>query len=69
MSVSIKRHIFKTITWRLIATGTTILLAWLFTKDISLAMKFGAVEVILKMLLYFSHERIWYKYFRFGIKK
>lgn len=69
MSVGIKRHIFKTITWRIIATGTTILLAWLFTKDVSVALTFGAVEVVIKMLLYFFHERAWYKYSKFGIKK
>ena len=66
--VEIKRHILKTITWRIIATLTTILIAWVFTHDTTLALKFGAVEVILKMMLYFLHERMWYKYFKFGVK-
>jgi uncharacterized membrane protein len=66
--VSKKRHFVKSITWRIIATLTTILLAWIFTKDTSIALKFGAVEVIIKMGLYYFHERIWYKYSHFGVK-
>ena len=66
-SVSYKRHLLKTITWRIIATLTTILLAWLFTKDTALALKFGAVEVIIKMVFYFLHERAWYTWTDFGV--
>jgi uncharacterized membrane protein len=29
----------------------------------------GGVEVITKMVLYFFHERIWYKFSKFGINK
>jgi uncharacterized membrane protein len=32
-------------------------------------MAIGGVEVITKMLLYFLHERIWYKWIKFGLKK
>ena len=63
-----KRHILKSVTWRIIATLTTILLAWIFTKDTTIALKFGAAEVLIKMALYFFHERIWYKYSKFGLK-
>ena len=63
-----KRHLAKAITWRIIATLTTILLAWLLTGDTTIALKFGAIEVILKMVLYYAHERAWYKYSHFGVK-
>jgi len=69
MSVQAKRHIAKSITWRVIATLTTILLAWLFTNDIDIALKFGAVEVIIKLIAYYFHERMWYKWIKFGVKK
>jgi len=69
MSVQIKRHIAKAVTWRIIATLTTILLAWLFTNDIDVALKFGAAEVIIKLLAYYFHERVWYKWIKFGVKK
>lgn len=67
-----KRHIAKTITWRLVASATTFCLAWLFFRDDpQVATKAGgiaAIEIILKMLLYYIHERTWYRS-NFGIKK
>lgn len=65
----VKRHIAKTITWRLIGTIDTIILSWLITGSIKLGMAIGGVEVITKMVLYFLHERIWYKYSNFGVEK
>jgi len=63
-----RRHLVKSITWRIIATLTTILLAWLLTGDTTIALKFGAIEVILKIVMYYVHERVWYKYSHFGVK-
>jgi len=63
-----RRHILKAVTWRVIATLTTILLAWLFTNEIELALKFGAAEVVIKLLVYYFHERAWYKWIKFGVK-
>ena len=64
-----RRHILKAITWRIIATLTTIFLVWLFTNEIELALKFGIAEVIIKLLVYYFHERVWYKWIKFGLKK
>lgn len=60
-----KRHIAKTITWRVIATTTTFTLAWLFTDDLEVAAAIGGTEAILKMVLYYLHERAWFKYINF----
>lgn len=62
------RHILKSVTWRLIGTVDTVFLGWLITGDLELGLKIGGVEVITKMILYYFHERIWYKYIRFGNK-
>ena len=59
--ISRKRHIAKTITWRIIATGTTILLAWVISGDPMIGLKVGGLEFFLKMGLYYLHERAWYK--------
>ena len=64
-----RRHILKAITWRVIATLTTVFIAWIFTNEIEIALKFGAVEVIIKLLAYYLHERAWYKWIKFGLKK
>ena len=68
IKVDKKRHILKTITWRILATVTTILLAWLIAGDVSIALHIGAWEVIIKMLIYYLHERFWFKYIRFTKK-
>ena len=67
--VTYKRHLFKTITWRIIGTIDTMLLGLLVTGDIKLGLAIGGFEVFTKMLLYFFHERIWYKYIKYGLDK
>jgi uncharacterized membrane protein len=62
------RHILKTITWRMVGTIDTILLSWLITGNLETGVKIGGVEVITKMVLYYFHERLWYKYIRLGKK-
>jgi uncharacterized membrane protein len=62
------RHILKTITWRIVGTIDTIILSWIITGDFKLGLKIGGVEVITKMVLYYLHERVWYKYIKLGRK-
>ena len=66
--VSYKRHIAKTISWRIIGTLDTMILSWIITGSWKLGLTIGGVEVVTKMILYFFHERIWYKYSKFGLK-
>lgn len=56
-----KRHIAKSVTWRIIGTIDTILLSWLITGDAFTGLKIGFAEVVTKMVLYYFHERAWYK--------
>jgi uncharacterized membrane protein len=58
---SVKRHFAKTITWRIVGTLDTMLIGWLITGDPITGLKIGGVEVITKMILYYFHERIWFK--------
>ena len=64
--VTYKRHIAKTITWRIVGTLDTMLLGWIITGNPITGLKIGAVELVSKMVLYYAHERIWYKS-KFGI--
>jgi uncharacterized membrane protein len=70
MEVSKKRHIVKTITWRVIASVTTFILAFVFFQEdpdaIKKATGVAVAESIIKMALYYYHERFWYKS-NFGI--
>ena len=53
------RSVFKGLTWRFLATGTTILIALLITGDIKPALQIGAVEFVAKFVVYYLHERAW----------
>jgi adenylylsulfate kinase len=44
---------------------TTILIVYIFIGDTKIALSVGGIEVFLKMLVYFIHERLWEK-IRFG---
>jgi len=67
--VSYKRHILKTISWRVVGTLDTMILSWLITGSWKLGLTIGGVEVLTKMILYFLHERAWYKFSKFGLDK
>ena len=69
--VTQKRHIAKTVTWRIIASLTTFIVALFFFRDdphvAEKATGVALTEAIIKMGLYYFHERIWYKS-NFGLK-
>ena len=62
------RHIAKTITWRVVGTIDTIIIGWLVSGDPRIGLSIGGIEVFTKMILYYFHERTWYK-INFGIKE
>ena len=55
------RSILKALSWRVLATLTTIAIAYFIVGDVKTALKIGAVEVVAKMLIYYLHERAWAK--------
>ena len=57
---SYKRHIAKTITWRIVGTLDTIVLSWIISGNPWTGLKIGLAEVVTKMLLYYFHERVWF---------
>tara|TARA_B100000787_G_scaffold10644_1_gene7999 strand:- start:244 stop:450 length:207 start_codon:yes stop_codon:yes gene_type:complete len=54
-----KRTIAKTMTWRITASLTTFLIAWILTGDLLIGASIGSLEAIVKIFLYYFHERIW----------
>ncbi|MFC2080826.1 adenylyl-sulfate kinase [Bacteroidota bacterium] len=54
-----RRSILKTISWRFWATLTTAILVYIFTGKIEIAIAIGGIEIIIKIILYFIHERAW----------
>jgi len=65
--VSPKRHLAKTASYRIISTLIGFLALWWATGDIKFGTAFGFMELIFKPFLYYAHERVWYKWFKFGL--
>ena len=61
MDISRKRHIAKTLTWRLTATITTMVIAWIVSGNPLIGLTIGGIEFFIKMPVYYIHERLWYK--------
>ncbi len=53
------RSIIKALSWRVFATLATILIVFAFTRRLVLSLGIGGVEVVVKLLLYYLHERLW----------
>lgn len=56
-----KRTIVKTISWRIVATLTTITIVFFFTRQLFLSLGVGFFEVVSKISFYYLHERAWGK--------
>ncbi|WP_337957271.1 adenylyl-sulfate kinase [Roseivirga sp.] len=68
MADSRVRHLAKTVTWRVVGTIDTMILAWVISGSPLTGLKIGAAEVVTKMILYYLHERVWYK-INFGLDR
>ena len=66
---SLKRHILKTISYRILGTLTTVIIAYSLGASIEISSMLGIGELVLKPIIYFFHERVWYKYIRIENKK
>ena len=53
------RSILKSLSWRITATLTTIVIVYFITGNTSFALQIGAIEACLKLLIYYFHERLW----------
>jgi uncharacterized membrane protein len=59
---AIARHLAKTITWRILGSIDTMIISWFITGNLKMGLAIGGVEVLTKMILYFLHERAWWKF-------
>jgi uncharacterized membrane protein len=64
----VKRHIAKSISYRFVGTLTTIILTVSAGLPLKWAGMVGLGELVLKPIIYFLHERVWYKWIKFGLK-
>ena len=53
------RSIVKSVSWRIVGTLDTIIISWIITGKVAMALTIGSIELLTKMVLYFFHERLW----------
>ena len=53
------RSILKGLSWRIFATTTTMIVAYIWLGEISDALAIGGIEFFAKIFIYYLHERIW----------
>jgi uncharacterized membrane protein len=70
MSIGVdkKRHIAKTISYRVLSTLIGFVIMWAISGSIKVGAAFGVAEIVYKPIQYYIHERVWYKYIKFGLK-
>jgi len=66
-SVSYKRHILKTISYRFISTTIGIVVVWGVSGSLKVGTAFGIAELVYKPIQYYIHERVWYKFIKYGL--
>lgn len=60
--ITTKTTLYKTITWRIIATTTTFVIAGTILDNFdAVALTIAGIESVSKFILYYGHERIWLK--------
>jgi uncharacterized membrane protein len=58
----------KAISWRIVGTVDTMIISYIITGKITVALSIGSVEVLTKTILYYFHERLWAHIHRIKLK-
>lgn len=64
MKTSQRIQLKKTITWTVISFLVTASVGWIVTGDIFIGLTVGAADRLIKMFLYYYHERMWHKKYK-----
>ena len=54
-----RRSLAKALSWRLLGVIITTTIAFVMTRELTFAMEIGALDTVIKLAVYFAHERIW----------
>ena len=69
MKVQKKRHIAKTISYRIISSAIGFLVIYWASGSLKVGAAFSVAELLYKPIQYYIHERIWYRYIKYGLEK
>ena len=68
MNVEKRRHIAKTVSYRLLSTLVGFAIMVIISGSIKVGAAFGMAELIYKPIQYYMHERIWYRWIKYGLQ-
>ncbi|MEY4573759.1 MAG: hypothetical protein RLZ10_3065 [Bacteroidota bacterium] len=69
MIVERRRHIAKTISYRIISTLIGFVIMWWVSGSVKVGAAFGFAELVYKPIQYYIHERVWYKWIKYGLNR
>lgn len=55
------RSFVKALSWRMTGTVDTIVVSYIVTGKVTMALSIGGIELFTKVCLYYLHERVWNK--------
>lgn len=58
----IQQYLYKTLSYRLITTLLSVLIMGMVTGNYKFSIAFGAIELIVKPIIYLIHEIVWHKW-------
>jgi uncharacterized membrane protein len=67
MIVAKKRHIAKTISYRILSSLIGFIVMLIISNSVKVGAIFSISELIYKPIQYYIHERIWYKWIKYGL--
>ena len=59
MADSHKRSVAKAVSYRLMATLTTMTVVFIITRKLVLTLEVGLIDMLAKMGFFYLHERFW----------
>ena len=54
-----RKSFVKAISWRFLASSVTILIIFFITNEWATSVIAGSIETVVKLLIYYGHERAW----------
>ncbi len=62
------KSLMKSVSWRIVGTIDTMIISYLITGKVTVAVSIGSIEVVTKTMLYYFHERLWAHIHKIRIK-
>ena len=56
---SMQKALYKSVSYRLISVSITFVISYYITGDVAVAGAIMSADAVIKMIVYFYHERLW----------